>query len=92
MSSKQRKFRRAPEFNVTIDEDDSIQALPIPTGWVKGQLLNVRNAGDTYRVTVLGEEYDYRSPERCLEFTNSWECQQFVSAWYSRESHDPRAG
>lgn len=64
----------------------------VPADWVKGQLLNVRNAGDTYRVTVLGEEYDVRSPERCLEFTSSWECQQFVSDWYSRESHDPRAG
>lgn len=54
-------------------------------GWVKGQLLNVRNAGSHYNVTLLGEEYDPRHPERCLQFQNSAETQTFISAWYSRE-------
>jgi hypothetical protein len=63
----------------------------IPADWVKGQLLNVRSGGPGYRVTILGEEWDFRHPERCLEFSNSFECQQFVSNWYSRQSHDPRA-
>lgn len=58
---------------------------PIPADWVKGQLLNVRCYGGDYRVTLLGEEYDDRHPERCLLFTNSFECQQFVSRWYARE-------
>lgn len=74
------------------DELDEAELLPIPSDWVKGQLLNVRNAGHAYRVTVLGEEYDHRNPARCLEFTNSAECQNFVSAWYARQSTDPRAG
>lgn len=64
---------------------------PVPTDWVKGQLLNVRNAGHAYRITAMGEEYDHRYPERCLEFTSSFDCQQFVSDWYARQSHDPRA-
>lgn len=55
-------------------------------GWSKGQLLNVRNAGSHYNVTLLGEEYDPRHPERCLQFSNSAECQNFVSQWYARES------
>lgn len=58
---------------------------PVPADWVKGQLLNVRCTGGDYRVTLLGEEYDDRHPERCLLFTNSFECQQFVSRWYARE-------
>lgn len=62
-----------------------------PADWVKGQLLNVRHGGPGYRVTVLGEEFDPRYPERCLEFSSSFDCQQFVSSWYSRQSHDPRA-
>jgi hypothetical protein len=63
----------------------------IPADWVKGQLLNVRHAGAGYRVTLLGEEYDPRSPERCLEFSDGFQCQQFVSDWYNRQSCDPRA-
>jgi hypothetical protein len=63
-----------------------------PPSWTKGQLLNVRHGGPGYRITLLGEEYDPRYPERCLEFSNGGECQNFVSNWYSRESHDPRAG
>ena len=63
----------------------------IPENWVKGQLLNVRDAGSSYRVTLLNEEYDPRNPERCVQFNSSWEAQQFVSEWYSRGSHDPRA-
>ena len=52
-------------------------------GWIKGQLLNVRNAGTHYNVTLEGEEYDSRYPERCLQFQNSAECQNFVSEWYA---------
>lgn len=53
-----------------------------PDFWVKGQLLNVVNAGQQYNVTVLGEDYDPRYPERALQFPNSWDCQSFVSWWY----------
>ncbi len=59
-------------------------------GWCKGQLLNVRNAGSHYNVTLLGEEYDPRHPERAIQFTNPADCQNFVSRWYAREA-DPRA-
>jgi len=54
-------------------------------GWIKGQLLNVRNAGSHYNVTLLGEEYDPRHPERCLQFTNINDAQTFVSIWYAPE-------
>jgi len=75
---------------VAID-DEAEPPLPIPLDWRKGQLLNVRNLGEFYAVTLLGEEFDVRHPERSLKFTNVAECQGFVSAWYSRESFDPRA-
>jgi hypothetical protein len=57
----------------------------IPQDWNKGALLNVRNGGDTYRITLFPEEYDPRHPERTLHFHNSAEAQNFVSAWYARE-------
>lgn len=64
--------------------------LPLPPeGWCKGQLLNVRNAGSHYNVTLEGEEYNPRAPERCLQFTNIGECQNFVSRWYAREAGGP---
>lgn len=58
-------------------------------GWSKGQLLNVRNAGSHYNVTLLGEEYDPRYPERCLQFTCINDAQTFISKWYSREPAGP---
>ena len=64
---------------------------PIPSDWVKGQLLNVRHAGAGYRICLLGEEPDARWPDRYIEFASSFEAQQFVSQWYSREHSDPRA-
>jgi len=65
--------------------------IAVPPSWTKGQLLNVRNAGEHYVITLLGEEFDPRYPERALKFTNSALCQNFVSNWYARENHDPRA-
>lgn len=56
-----------------------------PSDWHKGQLLNVRNTGESYIVTLHPEEYDPRSPERALHFQNSALCQNFVSQWYARE-------
>ncbi len=63
-----------------------------PAFWLKGQLLNNRKNGDSYVVTILGEELDPDHPERALFFTNSFDCQGFISWWYDRTSHDPRAG
>lgn len=62
-----------------------------PSDWRKGALLNVRNHGAEYIVTLHPEEFDPRHEERCIKFTNLGECQDFVSKWYARESHDPRA-
>lgn len=62
-----------------------------PADWRKGALLNVRNYGDAYVVTLYPEERDDEKPERHLRFTNQGECQAFVSAWYATEHHDPRA-
>jgi hypothetical protein len=62
-----------------------------PRDWIKGQLLNVRNRGDAYVITLHPEEFDERHPERAMRFTNLGECQGFVSRWYAAEHHDPRA-
>ena len=62
-----------------------------PEHWTKGALLNVRVAGAEYVVTLYPEEYDDRHPERALRFPNPARCQDFVSSWYSRQHHDPRA-
>lgn len=81
------EFSNAAEYFVAAI--DSIVIPPID--WPLGALLNVRNGGDTYRVTLHPEEYDQRHPERCLQFSNPALCQDFVSQWYSRQHHDPRA-
>lgn len=62
----------------------TIGGVPIPAAWTLGQLLNVRNTGPDYCVTLYPEEFDPRHPERALRFTNSAECQSFVSRWYAR--------
>jgi hypothetical protein len=63
----------------------------IPADWHPGMLLNVRNSGDALTITLYPEEFDYRKPERALRFTNYADGQNFISTWYSRQSHDPRA-
>jgi hypothetical protein len=62
-----------------------------PPDWRKGALLNVRNRGDAYVITLYPEEFSDERPERALRFTNPAECQDFVSKWYAAEHHDPRA-
>jgi hypothetical protein len=76
-----------------VEEPAEIERAPNepPMDWQKGALLNVRNYGDAYVVTLHGEEYSIDRPERALRFTNPALCQDFVSAWYSREHCDPRA-
>jgi hypothetical protein len=66
----------------------------VPASWTKGQLLNVRNRGEYYVITLLGEEDDpplKPAPNGALRFTNTALCQDFVSKWYATEHHDPRA-
>lgn len=79
-----------------VEQDDTPEVVPRapdepPADWQKGALLNVRNYGHAYIVTLYPTEHDTEHPERSMEFTNLGECQGFVSAWYARESHDPRA-
>ena len=62
-----------------------------PADWSKGALLNVRVAGAEYVVTLYPEEFDPQHPERALRFGNPALCQDFVSRWYARQHHDPRA-
>jgi hypothetical protein len=71
--------------------EDAPEKLSLPSGWSKGALLNVRNTGAEYRITLYPEEFDPMNPERCLRFTNPAQCQDFISNWYSRQSNDPRA-
>ena len=81
-----------PEHELPVlDEVIPEPALNIPEDWQPGALLNVRNGGDAYIVTLYPEEATYEHPERTLRFTNPSRCQDFVSAWYSRQHHDPRA-
>ena len=78
----------APEPEPEVLEPESPQ---YPADWRPGMLLNVRNTGPDYTITLWPEEFDHRKPERALHFTNPGECQNFVSKWYARQSHDPRA-
>lgn len=66
-----------------------VKEQPWPADWVKGQLLNVRNVGGKYCVTLLGEEFDPRHPERSLHFDNCYETQHFVSFWYAKDGSRP---
>lgn len=87
-----RPIKKAQSLPVVFDEAE--QFTPVkeyPSDWRKGALLNVRNGGEEYIVTLYPEEYDPQHPERCITFTNVGECQKFISDWYARESHDPRA-
>ncbi len=68
--------------------DENGQPIP-PKDWCKGQLLNVRNAGTHYNVTLQGEEYDPRHPERCLQFANPADAQNFISTWYQQDGRRP---
>ncbi len=86
---KQRPIPDPPETPVASTEVPS--GPLVPPDWRPGMLLNVRNAGDCYRITLYPEEYDPRHPERTLRFPNPADCQKFVSLWYSRQSPDPRA-
>ena len=79
------------EADEPVEKEQDIPQIRVPADWRTGMLLNVRNTGPDYTITLWPEEYDYRKPERALKFTNPGECQNFVSKWYQRESHDPRA-
>lgn len=92
------RVRRVGAPVVEVDHDLTDMILNIdrapgqpPADWRKGALLNVRNHGAEYIVTLHPAEYDPRHEDQCMKFTNVGECQAFVSAWYARESHDPRA-
>lgn len=86
-----RKVTGQPEPVIEIVEAVFRAPDQPPADWRKGALLNVRNHGAEYIVTLHPAEYDPRHEDRCMKFTNVGECQAFVSAWYARESHDPRA-
>ncbi len=79
------------EVPVMPEPPSAEESVGVPPSWTKGQLLNVRNAGECYVITLLGEEFDSRYPERALKFTNQALCQNFISSWYAREHFDPRA-
>jgi hypothetical protein len=63
----------------------------VPSYWGRGALLNVRNTGTDYTITLHPEEYDPKHPERAMRFPHSGAAQDFVSKWYMRENRDPRA-
>jgi hypothetical protein len=81
----------SPELVLTQVSDEAIHFNTPPSDWRKGALLNVRNRGDAYVITLYPEESHPERPERELRFTNPGVCQDFISAWYAAEHHDPRA-
>lgn len=81
----------AEEPSLSVEAGEEAQGVKTPDDWRKGALLNVRNYGDAYVITLYPEEYESDHPERAMRFTNLGECQGFVSAWYTHEHHDPRA-
>jgi len=85
-----------PPQEVSGQEDAAPPIQPLahtfPIHWARGQLLNVRNTGSEYVLTLLNEEYDKRHPDRAIFFPNAFECNAFLGWWYSREHADPRAG
>ena len=80
-----------PVYTSAPLETQEQPALAIPSDWSHGALLNVRNGGEYYVVTLFPEEYDWQHPERALKFPNPARCQDFVSKWYARQNFDPRA-
>ena len=90
MEASIRHIGTAPAMSFPDIPEAPVKPTP-PEDWRKGALLNVRNRGPEFVVTLYPEEYDMERPERALSFTNLTECQNFVSTWYARESADPRA-
>lgn len=84
-------FEEPSPSAASLGEDIAPVAPEVPAHWGRGALLNVRNTGADYVVTLHPEEYDPRSPEKAMRFLNPAELQNFVSNWYMRQSHDPRA-
>jgi hypothetical protein len=61
--------------------------VQVPEHWTRGQLLNVRpHSEEGYALTLIYDgEYDERKGNGIV-LANLWECQAFVSWWYSRSS------
>jgi len=92
-SEKTKKPRGRP-FQGGVNSDPSARtedSIQVPADWRIGALLNVRNHGEHYVITLWPEEYSPERENRCIKFTNLGECQGFASDWYSHHSHDPRA-
>lgn len=92
----QEQRERTPQPEPVVQPEpvpDSSTPAPkqTPEHWPKGALLNVRNYGTEYIVTLFPEEFHVEHPERALRYENVGELQDFVSRWYAREHHDPRA-
>ena len=72
-------------------EDEAPAAVKVPEDWSLGALLKVRMTGAGATVTLYPEEASWEHPERAIQFTNIGILQDFVSRWYARQHHDPRA-
>jgi hypothetical protein len=58
----------------------------VPSHWIKGSLLDLKRYGDgSYRAFLLGDG-DNNPPAPSIEFESSFDAQQFVSQWYTKES------
>ena len=79
------------QLQVIEPESTEPEGPQLPDDWHPGMLLSVRNFGDAYTITLWPEEFDPRKPERALRFANPAAAQNFISKWYARQSHDPRA-
>lgn len=95
MARPYNRIRKAQQPEIQQVEQQEVETpqadIIIPEGWSKGQHLNVLNLGGEYILTVWPEEYSPEREDRAIRFTNSAQCQDFISDWYARQHHDPRA-
>ena len=84
-------YMAAQPIPIITDEELAPTGPTHPADWGRGALLNVRNTGSEFVITLHPEEFDRLKPERAMRFANSSACQAFVSSWYTREARDPRA-
>jgi hypothetical protein len=60
--------------------------LSVPVHWTKGQLLDLRRFGDgSFLAVALGEE-PKPDQSNVMRFDSTFEAQNWISAWYTRES------
>lgn len=58
----------------------------VPSHWLKGQLIDLRRFTDGGFLAVLHGEEPNEDRSNCITFESSFDAQNWISAWYTRES------